>query len=107
MKTITITRYQCELCECTYDSEKAARKCESRPVAACAVVVGDTVRVIRGDGAGQLMTVTDMYVIDREWGHYLRDRYWHTMLVTASADMLSRILTFDDYERVGPAKPPI
>lgn len=103
MKTITKTEYRCDLCGAEYQTEDSARVCESRPVSEDkGVQVGDTVRVLTGDGAGQLATVKSRTVIDREWGHYAWERYWHTVGILA--DMKdsygSRFLTFDSYEKV-------
>jgi hypothetical protein len=104
-KAINITRYQCGVCGATYDTEQQAAACEGRPVSQDkGVKVGDKVRVTAGDGTGQLATVESISIIDRGWGHYAWERYWHTVALTAKLRLGHRFLTFDSYEPVEPVK---
>lgn len=100
MKTQSVDRFQCEKCRTWYDSSDAAQRCEKRPITQDrGVKVGDTIRIIRGDGQGRGV-VESLFVIDKDWGHYAAERYWHTIGLTAKcADSWGhRMLTFDDYE---------
>ena len=101
MKTVELKRYQCEICGAQYANEAEAKRCESVPRREDkGVKPGDLVRVLSGDGAGRLATVTSVFVYDKDWGHYAAERYWHTVGVTAKIvdDWGSRQLTFDAYE---------
>jgi len=104
MNKVTITKYKCSVCGALYDSESEALKCEPRPITQDkGVKIGDNVIITSGDGAGAEAKVTNISVIDKQWGHYAWERYWHTVAV--SADIIgshgSRFLTFDSYK---PAK---
>lgn len=102
MKTRTVTEYRCEICNTRYTTEKEALACEERSVLQDkGVQAGDTVRITRGEGQG-LATVTNRLIFDREWGHYMWERYWHTvgLMATCNEGFGSRQLTFDDYEVV-------
>ncbi len=104
MKTSTVQRYTCETCGTTYDTEDAARLCESRPVSQDkGAKVGDSIRIIRGEGQG-LAKVENRFIYDRAWGHYAWERYWHTVGLQAKCanGYGHRQLTFDDYEVVAP-----
>ena len=99
MEKITQTIYKCEVCGSGYDTEKAARLCESVPVTHDkGVQVGDSVIIKNGAGAGHTATVDSVRVIAP---NYYPLRYWHTVALVASINDNSggqRILTFDDYE---------
>jgi hypothetical protein len=104
METITQTLFKCSICKHAYSTEKEALDCESKPVEHDrGVKVGDKVRITNGEGVHEQATVTDVYVVDRHWGHYAWKKYWHTVAVNAKLDNSwgSRMLTFDSYERVG------
>lgn len=100
MKTVSLTRYECGICGSQYESQDGALKCESRPICqGKGAKIGDRVRVLNGDGAGEIAHVTDLSVIDMRWGHYVWERYWHTIAVTARLSSGGfRLLTFDCYE---------
>jgi hypothetical protein len=100
-RAVPATLYLCEICKRAYQSEAAAKECETRSISEDkGVKVGDRVRVLRGDGVGVLATVESVIVYDREWGHYAWERYWHTIGLIARLDTWGhRQLTFDDYER--------
>lgn len=100
MKTVSLTRYECGLCGKQYESQGGALKCESRQISQDkGAKIGDRVRVLSGDGRGEIATVTNGAVIDMSWGHYAWERYWHTVSVTAQLSSGAyRLLTFDDYE---------
>lgn len=104
MREFTVTKYRCETCGAVYESAAEAKSCEAKQVTQDkGVKIGDTVRIVRGEGQG-LAKVTAKIVYSKEWGHYAWKRYWHTVGLTA--DCLgdgawgSRQLTFDDYEVV-------
>ena len=106
MKTLRVTRYKCSTCGKVYDSKASAEACEAKPVSHDkGVKVGDVVRITQGDGTGELATVETVYVVDREWGSYAWERYWHTVALIAKVNdgWGHRILTFDSYEYVGAA----
>ena len=95
--------YKCEICETSYVSESAALECESKKVTYDkGVKIGDIVRIIGGEGSGELAKVVNVYVIDMHWGHYAWKRYWHTVALEGECLNRSgtRILTFDHYELV-------
>lgn len=101
VEEVTIKRYRCSLCRTIYDTEQEAISCEARPVMQDrGVKIGDIVRVTRGDGAGQLAKVERIGVLDRTWGHYAWERYWHTVYLDAKMidQWGSRLLTYDSYE---------
>ncbi len=104
MEKITKTqiKYQCSLCKYEYDDEAAALDCESRKVSHDQNVKnGDRVLITEGDGIGEEATVQSVYVIDKYWGHYAWERYWHTICITANLDTWgSRLLTYDSYKKV-------
>ena len=94
-----VTVYVCQRCDRGYDIKDDAIKCESRPVQLQYINIGDTVRVIDGDGAGESAKVVSKKVIDMEWSHYFADRYWHTIGIEVKFDNgMSRFLTFDGYK---------
>lgn len=100
MKIVPATFYECEICHERYGSAEKALECESKPVTGDkGVKVGDTVRIVRGDGAGyENAKVTAVTIYSKNWGHYQWERYWHTVGLVAKLDLGSRTLTFDDYE---------
>jgi hypothetical protein len=101
METINLVRYKCSICGTTYDIEKEALECESRPISQDkGVKIGDKVFITRGDGSGNIATVSSVFVYDKHWGHYFWETYWHTIGLTAKLDDApgSRQLTFDSYE---------
>lgn len=100
MKTLTTITYQCEVCQATYKAGDEARACEARPVQHDrGVKVGETVKITQGDGTGLLAKVESVTVLDKEYGHYAWERYWHTAALTAKLIDGSghRFLTFDSY----------
>ena len=104
MKTKQIALYVCEKCEESYSTEEAALECESRPISHDkGVKVGDVVKVTRGEGTGEFAKVVKIGVASMGYGHYLWERYWHTVMINR-ADLIngfgSRALMFDDYEVV-------
>jgi plastocyanin len=104
MKVVEHTRYKCETCGKEYVTEADAETCEARPVAHDrGVKPGDKVRITAGDGAGHTATVESVTVLDREWGHYAWERYWHTVALTAKVEGSwgHRFLTFDNYALIG------
>lgn len=107
MKTIPTTRFQCEVCKHVYETAEAAAKCESRPVSQDrGVKVGDRVMITAGDGVGHWCEIDAVYVLDREWGHYAWERYWHTVAVNGKVigSWGSRMLTFDNYRTASEAE---
>jgi hypothetical protein len=100
---VQLTKFRCGTCLHLYDTRDAADLCESRPVCQDkGANVGDVVRITAGDGAGELATVETRFVIDRGWGHYAWDTYWHTVGLSAKLNKGwgHRMLTFDSYETV-------
>jgi hypothetical protein len=102
MQPIRITRYQCELCKALYTSKDQAIECESKPVSHDkGVKVGDLVIVTAGEGAGATAKVTEVFVIDKDWGHYYREQYHHTVAIAAELTTYpygSRYLPYDHYK---------
>lgn len=102
MKINHHSTYECEICHENYGSAENALECESRPIKADKFVkIGDTVRIVRGDGAGYARgKVTKIVIYSKDWGHYQREKYWHTvgLVVDLIDEIGSRALTFDDYE---------
>lgn len=95
-----ITRYRCDVCSATYETEREARQCEAQPVTQDkGVKVGDTVLILTGDGKGSKGVVRSVAPITKDWGHYHWRRYWHTVGIVADivGSWGSRFLTFDDY----------
>ena len=100
MKEIKVIHYQCEVCKHVYKDEDDALKCEERRVLQDkGVTVGDKVRILTGDGAGEYAIVKRRIVFNRIWGEGAWKRYWHT--VGLEADLVdqigTRLLTFDAY----------
>src|SRR3972149_603278 len=78
MKTIITERYQCEICNHTYDTKKEALDCEQRPLTTdSGVIVGDVVRIIKGSAKGKIGTVNFSYMLASEYGH----TYWHSRMI--------------------------
>lgn len=103
MQLITKEFWQCETCGEEYSSVKEAKSCESRPVSMDkGVKVGDEVMITRGDGAGQRGKVEKISIVDKYWGHYAYERYWHTIAldVKVIGGWGNRFLTFDDYKLI-------
>ena len=101
MKTIQKEFYQCEKCNKEYSRESLATKCESQPIMEVkdGVKIGGKVKIIQGDGTGEMATVTKIFVMDMDWGHYQWEKYWHTIALSADLEGGgSRLLTFDSYE---------
>ena len=93
-----VNRYQCEVCNRQYMTEKEAQACEARPVVHDrGVKVGDTVRITGGEATGKLARVTSIGIHEPGWGPA---RYDHSVFVTG--DIIdswgSRLLSFDSYE---------
>lgn len=100
-KAIPTTRYQCSICRHIYATEAEAERCESRPISEDrGVKVGDVVTITGGDSTGRDARVESVYVIDKDWGHYAWERYWHTVALTAKVidHWGHRTLTFDNYK---------
>lgn len=101
MKIKEITRYQCEICEQEYTNKADAVLCSERPTTQDkGVKIGDQVRVLKGDGIGEIYTVSSVYFAKKEWGHYAWETFWHTPIVVAEKNGWSRVLAFDSYEKV-------
>lgn len=103
METILEVNYKCSICGTTYKDEKSAYDCEEKPISQDkGVKVGDKVFILSGDGTGEIATVKRRMVVDKSWGHYAWERYWHTVMISADIDGSygSRQLTFDAYEPV-------
>lgn len=102
MNTIQITRFKCEICGETYSTAQEALNCERKPVSEDkGVKPGDKVRILSGEGTGEIATVERVFVLDKDWGHYAAARYHHTVAVNAKLDNSwgNRQLTFDSYEK--------
>lgn len=105
MKVVIVEHFQCEACRHLYPTKTSALKCESRTVRRDQVVnVGDTVKILSGEGCGGLASVESVFVVDMNWGHYSWEKYWHTVAVTARLlnETGHRQLTFDAYKVVAP-----
>lgn len=101
MKEIKKTFYQCDVCKSEYKSKNECNLCEAQPITHDkGVKIGHIVKILGGDGAGKLAEVKRIGVLDKDWGHYARERYHHTVFV--EADVIdgwgTRMLTWDDYE---------
>lgn len=103
MKTITVTSYRCDICGQDYRTKKECAECEGQPISqGKGALVGDAVRITKGDGRGERAVVESVFAYDKAWGHYAWKRYWHTVGLTARlVDSHGvRQLTFDDYEMI-------
>lgn len=103
MKTETFQKYQCEICGTYYGSSEEALKCESKSITQeKGVRIGDLVMITKGDGVGSLCKVDNVGIVSKDWGHYLWEKYWHTVVVSGEVidGFSSRLLTFDSYEVV-------
>lgn len=103
MKLKEITKYICEICDAEYSTETEAKDCESRPVSQDkGVKVGDIVLITLGESIGKKAKVTHRYIIDKNWGHYAWERYWHTVCINVDLldDSGSRTLAFDSYKLI-------
>lgn len=101
MKTIQVKYYVCEICNHRYEHKIDAETCEAQPITRDkGVNVGDIVRVINGDGTGDLLKVSSRWIYDHYWGP---TKYWHTVgisgeLISGIYQGYSRSLAFTDYE---------
>ncbi len=103
MKLKEITKYVCEICNAEHSTAKAAKECESREVTQDkGVKVGDIILITSGEGIGKKAKVTHRYIIDKNWGHYAWERYWHTVCINVDLldDSGSGTLTFDSYKLI-------
>ena len=102
MESIQITKYKCGICGTLYANQTDALKCESRPVSHDDVDVGDTVRILTGDGTGESVKVESKSIASMDWGHYQAGRYWHTPIVSGRVidSWGSHSLTFDAREKI-------
>lgn len=100
MKTNTFVEYECELCGDTFDNPTDCTECESRPITQDkGVKPGDRVKILTGDGCGQVAVVEQMYPLTRDACHHMWQRYWHTIAITVVfSDGRMRWCTFDEYE---------
>lgn len=95
--------FKCSVCGYAYSTEEDAASCGARTVSHDkGARVGDTVRILLGEGAGELATIERVRVAPREWGYYLWERFWHTVVLTVRFNDggFYRELTFEDYEVV-------
>lgn len=86
-----MTAYLCSVCNAPHGTPEAARDCEARPVIHdLGAIPGATVRILRGDGTGELATVIYQIV----------DIDDHSVAVTANrtAGRGYRYLEYGDYE---------
>jgi hypothetical protein len=107
-EALHITRYSCHTCKQVYDDRASADLCESRPIIEDrGVKVGDLVLITGGDGAGKKARVETVYIVDKDWGHYAWERYWHTVALTAKVEDSwgHRMLVFDQYKTIDQAPP--
>jgi len=102
MKRVKIIHYQCEICNHIYGDKKLALSCETKKVSKdLGAKVGDKIKVLVGQGTGQEGIVDKISIVDKYWGHYQWEAYWHTVAVTAKLDDGGyRFLTFDTYQLV-------
>ena len=102
MKKTSKTFYECELCGYKYSTMAGAFACESRPIThnENGVKVGDTIRITYGDGIGKRAVVESISIIDKDWGHYAWERYWHTPMFIAAIEGSTcvRQILWDQYE---------
>ena len=100
MKVHQITKYECEVCGRQYDNLDWAANCELIPLKHdTGVKVGDTVRILSGEGSGSMARVTAVLVHEPGWGP---PQYDHSVYVLADVEngWGSRQLSFDSYEVV-------
>lgn len=97
-------QYQCLTCKAIYDKEQPALDCAERPVQYNrGITPGDIVLITRGDGEGHTATVTKVSIMDKHWGHYQWEKYWHTVALNADVNhrnFASRLLVFDSYTTI-------
>ncbi len=63
MKTIVTTTYSCDVCGCQYSSPESAIRCEQLPILHdFGVKVGDSVKILYGDGSGERAVVESLHV---------------------------------------------
>lgn len=103
MQAVHTTHYKCEKCGEVYATAAEANECEAQPITQDkGVKVGDKVRILNGDGAGEEALVEKVMVYDRSWGHYAWKTYWHTigLEVKLTQSYGSRGVTFQEYEPI-------
>ena len=96
MKTISVTKYVCDICGHEYLNIEDAQQCEARPVTHDkGVKVGDTVLITGGEGMGEEAIVKKVRI-------YSGYHYPHTVVI--DADLIhswgTRTLVFNQYEKV-------
>lgn len=101
VKKRTVVTYECSICKSSYSTEDEAIECEGKKISQDrGVKEGDIVIITQGDGTGKEALVKEVFIINKEWGHYAWKRYWHT--VALEADIIgewgTRMLTFDSYK---------
>ncbi len=86
-----MTAYLCSVCNAPHGTPDAARDCEARPVIHdIGAIPGATVRILRGDGTGELATVTERWVDPERHEALISSNLIHTWG--------SRVLARGDYE---------
>jgi hypothetical protein len=100
---IQLQRFRCDICKTLYNTKTEALSCESQPISHdMGIEISDVVLVVTGDRMGEKARVISTWIIDKYWGHYAWERYWHT--VGLSVEYIDghavRMLTYDDFERV-------
>lgn len=99
MKTIVTTTYQCEVCNMQHRTCEAAARCESLGrLMDKGVRVGDRVRVLTGEGRGQIGFCESVFVFTADY----HPDYAHTVGITAKMieSWGHRQLQHDAYEPV-------
>jgi hypothetical protein len=66
MKTRTV--YICEICGEEYNTEERAKECEKIPTSPPMFKTGDMVRVLTGEGRGEIVEVKDYIYIRPSYG---------------------------------------
>lgn len=94
-----IQTYQCGVCGQIFGTVIDCLHCEKQPVTKdTGVQIGDRVKILSGDNAGEFGTVSRRIVVQQDWGHYQWKRYWHTLAIEVRCDSGgNRFLTFDAY----------
>lgn len=99
-KKINIVMYECSICHGRYLKESEAIKCESKIPDRCPVIIGDIVKILKGEEAGTLRRVEDIYLLSRhdaygEYGHH----EWRIRISSISNEWC-RCLSPGDYELI-------
>lgn len=105
VEKLYLIKYRCGVCGEAYNNETRANECESRPITDDkGVKVGDVVIITAGEGKGEKAVVKNRIIFDREWGHYMWERYWHSvgLAVNLLNNTGSRQLTYDCYRTINP-----